>query len=141
MFNIWSDFDRTFAALDELRRRFEAPRFRSYYGATNWPRISVDDLGSTLAVTAEIPGVPQDDINVELNNDTLTISGERKVTAPEGYSVHRQERGDLSFSRSFNLPSKVDPEKVSASVKHGLLSITLEKAPEAKPRQISIKSA
>ena len=141
MFNIWSDLDRTFAALDELGRRFEAPRFRSRSGANSWPRVSVDDLGATLAVTAEIPGVPQDEISVDLNNNTLTISGERKVTAPEGYSVHRQERGDLTFSRSFALPAKIDPEKVSAVVNDGVLTVTLEKVPEAKPRRIAVKTA
>lgn len=141
MFDIWSDFDRTFAGLEELRRRFEAPRFRSFNGAHSWPRVSVDDLGATLAVTAEVPGVSQDEISVELNNNTLTISGERVVTAPEGYSLHRQERGDLTFSRSFALPVKIDPEKVSASVKNGVLTVTLEKVPEAKPRHIAVKTA
>lgn len=141
MFNIWRDFDRTFSAFDELRRHFDAPTFRAYCGADTWPRVSVNDLGATLAVTAEVPGIPQDEISVELNNDTLVISGERKVTAPEGYSVHRQERGDLSFSRSFALPAKVDPEKISASLKDGVLTVTLEKVPEAKPRHITVKTA
>ena len=68
----------------------------------------------------------------------LTISGERKVEAPEGYSVHRQERGSVKFSRSFTFPCRIDTEKASATVKDGVLTIKLAKAAEAKPRKITV---
>ncbi len=131
MFNYWSDFDRFFSAFDELSRRGATQR--------NWPAIAVADEGNSLAVTAAVPGLAKDDLSVELNQDTLSISGARNVDAPEGYSVHRKERSSLRFSRSVRLPVKVDPEKVAAEFKNGVLSITLEKAPEAKRRQIAVR--
>ena len=142
MFEFWSDFDRTFAALDELRRRFETPAARAGYPSTRgWPRIAMDDTGSTVRVLAEVPGLSADSIGLELKQGVLTLSGKRPVPAPEGYSVHRQERPSVSFSRSLTLPAPVDPEKVKASVKDGILEVTLEKAETAKPRRISIKTA
>ena len=71
----------------------------------------------------------------------MTIKGERQDSAPEGYSVHRKERGAFRFTRSFALPAKVDVEKVQAVLKHGVLTVTLPKAKEAQPRQISVKAS
>ncbi|RMH44079.1 MAG: Hsp20/alpha crystallin family protein [Deltaproteobacteria bacterium] len=141
--NYWNDLDRTFAALDELRRRLETPWFHSAWsnGGTAYPRLSLEDNGAAFVVTADVPGMAAEDLDIKLDRDTLTIRGERKVSPPEGYSVHRQERGNLAFSRSFTLPAHVNAEKVSATVHDGVLSITLEKAPEAKPRQIAVTSA
>ena len=79
------------------------------------------------------------DIQLSIHQDVLTLSGERKQEVPQGYFVHRQERAPLKFARSFTLPCKVDPEKSTATLKDGVLTITLPKAPEAQPRQISVK--
>lgn len=146
MFRYWSDFDRTFAALDELRRQLDStfyfgPARRAQLGLTGWPAIDVQDTGSALVVTADVPGLQASDLNIQLHDGTLTLEGERKVEAPEGYSVHRRERPAARFARSLTLPAKVDPEKVSAAVADGVLRVTLEKAAEARPRQISIKTA
>ena len=67
------------------------------------------------------------------------MTAERKLTAPEGYAPRRQERASFRFSRSVALPVKVDPEKVTAAVKDGVLTVTLSKAEEARPRQIQVK--
>ena len=142
MFEFWSDFDRTFAALDELRRRFDTPPSRGGYPSSRgWPRIAIDDTGTAVRVLAEVPGLTADHIGLELKQGVLTLTGKRPVTAPEGYSVHRQERPSASFSRSLTLPAPVDPEKVKATVKDGVLEVLLEKAEAAKPRRISIKTA
>jgi HSP20 family protein len=69
------------------------------------------------------------------------VSGERRVQTPEGYSAHRQERAAINFSRSFALPCRVNADRTSASVKNGILTVTLEKAADAMPRQIAIKAA
>jgi HSP20 family protein len=103
--------------------------------------VFVEDTGNALLVTADVPGLSHKDIDLELDKGTLKISGERKVSAPEGYAVHRQERGSMKFSRSFTLPALIDPEKVSATVKDGVLTVNLEKSAAAKPRQIAVKSA
>lgn len=155
MLTRWTDFDTTFAALDAFRRRMdglfddynrfveEEPQFGvSRLGVgPKWPRMIIDDGGNELVLHAEVPGLSEKDINININQNVLTLAGDRKVDAPEGYSVHRQERGSYSFSRSFSLPCEVDPEKASATVKEGILSISLAKAEAAKPRQITVKAS
>jgi HSP20 family protein len=106
----------------------------------SWPRTNVVDTGSNIVLTAEVPGFSEADINLTLTQNILQLSGERKLEAPDGYTVHRQERPALSFSRSFSLPSRVNAESATASVKNGILTITVEKAQEAMPRQITVKA-
>jgi HSP20 family protein len=150
MLTQFGDFERPFTLFDELRRRmdrvwtdFDAPAFdwepRAFARAT-WPHVNVFDAGASLVVTADVPGMTEKDLTVSLDNGTLSLRGERKVDAPEGYSAHRQERGAWKFSRSLTLPSKVDPEKTTATVKEGVLTVTLAKAPEAQPRQIAVRA-
>ncbi|AUX20194.1 heat-shock protein Hsp20 [Sorangium cellulosum] len=151
MLNRFTDFDRTFAMMDELRRRmdrvfeeYEAPRsslrgeFDQAPRVAPGPRIHLFDTGKALVVKADLPGLTEKDVHISLNQDVLTLSGERKSETPEGYLVHRKERGAVRFSRSFTLPSKVDPEKTSAVLKNGVLTLTLNKAAEAQPRQIAV---
>jgi len=109
--------------------------------ADTWPRANLIDAGSTLMLTAEVPGLSEKDIKLTLNQEVLTISGERKVVPPDGYSAHRQERGSVSFARSFALPCRIDADRTSASVKNGILTVTLEKAADAMPRQIAVKAS
>jgi HSP20 family protein len=150
MLTRWSDFDRTFAALDDFRRRMD--RLVGDYNRLSeqdpwlgagaiWPQTHLRDEGNRLFVYAEVPGLSEKDIVLNLNQNVLTIAGERKIGLPEGYSVHRQERGSYKFNRSFTLPCAVDPEKAGATVKDGILTVTLEKAAEAKPRQITVKAS
>ncbi len=155
-----SDVDRTFAAMDELRRRMERA-FDEYEGRGNqgsprgffegfdfgpgrtvatWPRISVYDTGAALVLYAEVPGLKESDIKIEIAQDVLSLSGERKQDAPEGYAVHRRERAPVKFARSLALPCKVDVDKSTATVADGILTLTLPKTPEAQPRQITVKA-
>jgi HSP20 family protein len=154
MLTRFTPFDRTLAMMDEWRRRmdrafgdFQAPftpagSFEDPWSLSEatWPRVNLYDTGATLLLTAEVPGLATKDLQIQLENDVLTLTGERKVESPKGYTAHRRERGSLSFTRSFNLPTKVDPEKVTATLKDGVLSLELAKAPQAQPRQIAIKS-
>jgi HSP20 family protein len=71
----------------------------------------------------------------------VTLKGERKVDVPEGLSVHRRERHAVRFAKSFELPTRVDADKVTATLKHGVLTLTLPKVAEAQPRQINVKAA
>jgi HSP20 family protein len=147
-----TDFDRTFDVLDELRRQMDrvwndydgtwgvTPSATQTLSSASWPRFNVLDAGANLVVTAEVPGLTEKDLEVSLEDGVLTIGGERKSLQPEGYAVHRRERPAFRFGRSFALPVKVDAEKTAATVKDGILTITLAKAPEARPRQISVKA-
>ncbi|MBT8362404.1 MAG: Hsp20/alpha crystallin family protein, partial [Deltaproteobacteria bacterium] len=80
----------------------------------------------------------KDAIDLKIQGNYLEISGTRKISAPEGYRVHRSERGSASFTRSLTLPADVDSGKVTATLKDGILVLTLPKSEAAKPRQISI---
>jgi len=147
----WADFDRTFAAIDELRRRmdrgfdeFAPPHSREeqlgWAGRGAWPRANVYDVGSNVLVQAELPGMSEKEIGITLHQEVLTLTGERSPAAPEGYKALRKERVPVRFSRSIALPCKVDTEKTVASLKDGVLTITLTKAVDAQPRQISIRA-
>ncbi len=101
----------------------------------------VDILESTDAylIRAELPGMKKDDFNVEVNDGTLTLSGERKSEArTNGFEYHRSERANGKFSRSFYLPQTVKQDAIKATYQDGILEIQVPKAEEAKPRQISI---
>ena len=151
MFTRFGDASSDFALLDEFRRRMDRmwdELDTSWSGTPNarmpsssaWPRLNLYDEGSNLVLKADVPGLSEKDVQVTLNESGLSISGERKVVPPEGYSAHRQERPSFTFSRSLTLPCKVNPEQTQALVKNGVLTVTLAKAPEAQPRQIAVQS-
>jgi HSP20 family protein len=150
MLNRFDDFDRTFAAMDHLRRRmdriFEEMEPRGFgrdverMWSGRFPRAHFTETPTSLVLEADVPGLGDRDVQLSIHQDVLTMSGERKPDAPQGYFVHRQERAPVKFSRSFSLPCKVDPEKSTATLKNGVLTVTLAKATEAQPRQIAIKA-
>jgi HSP20 family protein len=151
MLTRFEDFDHPFAAMDLLRRRMDrlfdevdAPRGRAADVERMWsgrfPRLTFADTGASLVLEADLPGLAEKDVQLSIHQEVLTMSGERKQDAPQGAYVHRQERRPVRFSRSFALPCKVDPEKSTASLKDGVLTITLPKAIEAQPRQIAVNA-
>jgi HSP20 family protein len=152
MFSRFNDFDRSFDVLDELRRQMDrvwgnldaqsgfVPAREQSLSAATWPRLNVVDAGATLLVTADVPGLTEKDFEITLDDGVLSIRGERKAFAPEGYEALRRERTAARFARSIALPVKIDAEKTTARVKDGVLTISLAKAPEAKPRQIAVKA-
>ena len=143
MMTPWSDFNRTFGLLDQMRRRmervFDDYEETGFSGVRVLPRAALYDAGDELILEAEIPGIHKDGIDLSINQDVLTLKGERKTTIPEGYTAHRRERGDLSFARSFTLPIRVDLEKTAATLNDGLLTVRMHKAPESQPRRINVK--
>lgn len=155
MLSHFSDIENTFALMDELRRRMDrvwddvdpswvawpsAQPSRRAISAPVFPRINLFDTGSNLVLKADVPGLSEKEVQVSLNDGGISISGERRVVAPEGYSTHRQERSPVKFSRSLTLPCKVNPEQTTATVKDGVLTITVAKAAEAQPRQITVRA-
>ncbi len=151
MLNRFDDFDRTFAVMDQLRRRMDRVfeemdpgraqgRDVERMWSSRFPRVHLRDAGSSLVLQADVPGLGEKDVQLSIHQDVLTMSGERKEDAPAGWYVHRKERAPVKFSRSFSLPCKVDPEKSTATIKNGVLTVTLTKAAEAKPRQITVQA-
>jgi HSP20 family protein len=103
------------------------------------PPVDVYEDEHNLVLKLEIPGINEEDLKVSLENNTLTVTGERKFEKEEKEeNFHRIERRYGSFTRTFRLPSTVDPEKVEAGYDKGILKLTLAKRAEAKPKQIKI---
>jgi len=100
--------------------------------------VDVAESQEQIIVRAEVPGMKQEDIEIEFENGLLTIRGERALQKEENLTWHRVERTYGKFSRSFTLPRTVDPEKIAASYRDGILEITVPKKEEAKPKQIRI---
>ena len=135
---------RTLGAFDlfrQLDRLFAGAEPEAWEQEGRFPRVSFDDKGSEYVVRAELPGLAEKDLELTATATTLTLRGERKVEAPEGYSAHRTERSSFRFARTFELPAKVDSGRVEARLEHGVLTVTLPKAPEAQPKQISVKAS
>lgn len=153
MLTRWNDFGglsrfggRDFDTFDALRREmnrlfFDFEQKGPAYDTREWPRAWLEDKGSHFELRVEVPGVEDKDLELHADGSSVTVRGERKDAVPEGHSVHRKERGAFKFARSFTLPSKIDAERVEASLKNGVLNVTLPKAKEAQPRQISVRSA
>jgi HSP20 family protein len=109
--------------------------------APSYPAVNVWFNEEGLVVSAEMPGVDADDLDINVQQDTLTISGVLGADElPEGARYHRKERRSGSFSRTIQMPFAVDPETVEAGFKNGVLTVTLPRAEADKPKKISIKS-
>jgi HSP20 family protein len=145
MLTRFGNLEPRFGVFDELRRRMDrlwddwdfevvAPA-----AAFAEPSIALRDEGDKLVATVDVPGMREEDLKVEVKGALLTLSGERKVEAPKGYTVRRQERPLVKFAHALTLPCAVDSANATASLKDGVLAITMPKAPEAKPRTIAIR--
>jgi HSP20 family protein len=109
--------------------------------APGYPAMNIWTDQDSAIVTAELPGVNLEDIDISVEDDTLTLRGDRQRDAlEEGVTYHRQERRFGSFLRTFQLPFRVDAEKVDATLKNGVLSVSLPRAEEDKPRRIAIRA-
>lgn len=136
-------FLREFNALSSrFNRLFDLPREENqdFLGAWN-PAVDIYDKGGEVVIHAEIPGMKKDDVDVHVENNVLTIRGKKERTEEAEVkedSYFRTERSYGTFSRSFSLPSTVNVSKIVAEYKEGVLTLSLPKAEEAKPRQIEV---
>jgi HSP20 family protein len=106
------------------------------------PSVDIYEQGTDIVLKAELPGVDPKDVDIRLENNVLSLRGQRKLDQEvKRESYHRVERAYGTFSRSFTLPSVVDQASIKAEFKDGLLQMTLPKREEAKPKQIQINVA
>jgi HSP20 family protein len=151
MTTTWRDLSNALRTFDFINRQAEYvfedwpgvalegwPRQRSARAA--WPAVNVFETKEAFVYKAEVPGLAEGDVGVHVEDDALILRGERKSDVPEGYSVHLRERSPIAFTRKFPLPGRVDAEGVTASLKDGVLTVTLPKSKEAMPRQIAVKA-
>jgi len=130
---VWPTFGRLSGLSDDLDRLFETC-------LTGWlPALDAHEDKESFTVQVELPGFKREDIQVSLQDGVLTISGERKEEkVSKETEVHRQERYYGKFVRALTLPTAVAADKVKAAYKDGVLTVTLPKAEEAKPKQIDV---
>jgi HSP20 family protein len=103
------------------------------------PAMDLVETDDHLVLRGDLPGMTEDDVDIEIKDNVLTVSGERKTESEDkGEGYHRVERSFGSFSRSLTLPSGIDPEKVEAGFEKGVLEVRIPKPAEAKPTRVQI---
>ena len=131
-------FSRLFEdAFNDMLRPFEAEDVSNRSWA---PAVDIRETDEEVTLFVDLPGMKKEDVNVTLENNVLTISGERKFEREDtNDNYHRIERSFGSFTRSFTLNQNVQTDRVEANFKDGVLLVSLPKQEQAKPRRISIK--
>ena len=140
----YDPFREMFTLSDHLNRMFvQAPRRedrRVNLGAASFPAVDVREDADGIHLSADLPGIDPDAIDLKLENQTLTLSGERKLAHEDKRDQYqRVESWAGPFSRTFTLPPTVDVEKVKAQHKNGVLTVFLPRREETKPRQVKVK--
>jgi len=137
--SIWREMDRLQREMNRVFSGFAPSRVRT---APSYPAFNIWADEENALITAEIPGVSADDIQIDVVGETLTLSGNRTPDElPEGAQYHRRERGYGKFARRIQLPYLVDVDTVKAIFKNGVLNVSLSRAEADKPKKISIQTA
>jgi HSP20 family protein len=136
----WQSLRRLTNALDEAFGTF--PEEGRTVTASWYPACDVFEDKDAIKIVAEVPGVTPEDVKISLENNILTIRGEKKQQAEERTErVHRYERSYGAFERTFVLPNSVDSERIQASYQNGILTVSVPKAERARPREIPVAVA
>ncbi len=140
MMTRWEPFRDLARLQDEMARLFEDRRFTAGESVGWTPACDIYEDEDSVSLRFELAGVDPKDVEVRFENGTLTLKGERKLEQEEKRdNYHRVELNYGIFTRSFSLPATVDAEKIRAESKNGVLTVTVPKKPEAKPRSIQVK--
>ncbi|MBK8984794.1 MAG: Hsp20/alpha crystallin family protein [Chloroflexi bacterium] len=133
--SIWQEMEKMRQQLDRVSDGLTGRIVPSF------PALNVWSNADGLLVTAEIPGVEPSDLDIAIVNKTLTLSGKREpASLDDGARYHRRERGCGQFSRTIELPYRVESDQVEATFKNGVLTIALPRAEEEKPRRIVVQA-
>ena len=137
---LWDPFENLAGIRDEMNRLFDSSlRRRGIFDGAFAPAVDIVEDKDNLLVTVDLPGLTKDDVHVSIQDNTLTIRGERKSESEKKESnFYHRERVYGSFSRTIELPTTVDSSKVAANFRDGVLHVTLPKAEDAKPKEIKV---
>jgi len=105
------------------------------------PNVDIYENENNFTLFVDIPGATEEQVDIDVNGDVLTISAETSLTIPETYRAQYVERNAVNFSRSFNLKNSVNTEKITAEYKDGVLAVVLPKKEEVKPKKIKINTS
>lgn len=141
--SVWRSLDRWANLRDELNGLFDGPFWPNATGQAQlfngWtPATDLYQTTDDIVAVVELPGMRKEDIEISLHDGMLTIGGERKEENGDREKVARTERFVGKFRRSISLPTRVDSNNVNATYRDGILTVTLPKAEEAKPKQIQV---
>lgn len=140
----WDPFRDLITLREKMNRLFEDAvtargEEKDMISSTWAPSVDIYETENALILTAEVPGVDENNIEIKIEDNTLSLNGERKFekeTKEENY--HRIERSYGSFYRSFTIPRQIDQEKIKAEHDNGVLRITMPKKPESKPKSVKV---
>lgn len=137
----WQALRRLNSVLDEAFTSWPFAQEGNALTAAWLPPVDVFEDKDSVRIVAELPGVKAEDVKIQLENNVLTLRGEKRQSAEEKTErVRRYERSYGTFERSFSLPTTVDPDRIEASYEQGILTVTLPKVEKARPRQIEVKA-
>ena len=141
MSSMMPEFDRMF---DNMVDRFFGTRFNSLLG--DWPDMNrraltnIQENDNAYVLVAEVPGIPKDDIKINISGNLLTVHAEQNEESGSENSEQGYRRQYRSFHQSFTLPTNVDPDKIEASCENGVLEVMLPKTEQSQPKRIEIQS-
>ena len=140
MMTRWEPYRELARLQDEVSRLFDDRVYRTSESVGWTPACDIYEDEESVTLRFELAGVEAKDVDVRFENGVLTVKGERKLDKEENRAnYHKIERSYGTFTRSFSLPGTLDPERIKAEAKNGVLAITLPKKAEAKPRAIQVK--
>src|SRR3954463_13840956 len=124
------DLRRLQEEMDRLTRSATTPQ--------GFPAINVYAHQDGIVITAELPGVKEDELDITVHRDTVTLRGQRQDQPEGAQGYHRRERRSGAFGRTFSLPFNVDPDRVEAKLRDGILTLTLHRSEQDKPKRIRV---
>jgi HSP20 family protein len=139
----WFPFFDMAKTLEEMDRAFDGigrPLGLRSVPRGTFPAINLYEQGDAVVMTAEIPGVKPDELELTVLGDSVVLKGQRKAEPSNGDRIYRRERAAGPFARTVTLPESIDPNSVQAEYRDGVLRVRMEKARKAKAKKIEIKS-
>jgi HSP20 family protein len=136
------DFEKAFSDMTKMFDAVEGPLSIRSMPRGTFPAINIYDNEKAILLTAEIPGLTAEDIELTVVENSVTIKGNRQdANSDENEKYYRRERPQGEFNRTISLPEKVDPEAVTAEYKNGILTITMPRVEKDQPRKITVKNS
>jgi len=132
-----------FSEMERLRREMNSlfSNYGSTPGSSTYPLMNVYDDKDNILVTAELPGLTKEQVNITFSDGILTVSGKQQHLAKtKGMTVVRKERSEGDFEKTLRIPTKIKQDAIKASFSNGILSVTMPKAEEVKPKTIAIEA-